>query len=541
MLRNKPKLTYSGLTIVLSNPSRFDTTRLLSANAGVMFNDHCLRPEMNIMQCDVRLADDPSPFLDDTKCILLAGEYAMHKLVPSSGNNSLNEMRGSVLQVNGMPAIATYFPQDACDIKSYEQQINKESKEYSGEDEHENEDSDDTGEKSHSPTKRSNYAFWIKQDVKKCKYILSNGVPLHKEPTYKIYSSSQEVIDALLSTKNGYLWFDMETDYEEQNLLCFAFSFDGITIYSVPVLNYFYRSSYSNLHLILSALSVAIRDNTIVAHNGASFDFWVLATKYNIPVVKCYDTMIAQQRCFPDIEKSLGHCISLWTWESFHKDTDSGAYLTQEHMMAKLRYCVKDVYTMILVHRAITDYSKTIPGLIDSIKCAQDSIRPYLITSIQGIRYNEQKVIDLMKENDRLMMQYMRIIKLLIGESGMELVRKVVKGKAKAFPGSNSQCCEYFHNLLGYSVVSRSPKTGKPSLAKKALFKLALKYPDNPVITFCLMYRTIAKEYSTLKFKPWKDNDDNIIKKSDDSEDKENGGHRITLSSSIKAIFAKCG
>lgn len=221
--------------------------------------------------------------------------------------------------------------------------------------------------------------------------------------------------------------------------------------------------------------------------------------------------MLAQHRCYPDIEKSLGHCTSLWTWERFHKDSDSRSYFTQEHMMAKLRYCAKDVYTMSLVRQAIQKYEKTIVGLSQSIAVAQASIKPYLTTTIQGIKFDEAQREKIKKENDRLMMHYMRIINILIGEKGLEDIKKATK-KAKAFPGSNKQCCIYFHDLLGYAVVARSPETQKPSLGKKAMFKLALKYPENWVITFTLLYRQVQKEYSSLKFTPWKDDNDKIIK-----------------------------
>jgi hypothetical protein len=93
MLRNKPKLRYSGLTIILSNPSRFDKEyrpgigNLLSANSGVLMND-CLQPEFNSMMCDVRVMEDVTPFLEDTKCILLLGEHAMHKWCPQSVGNT---------------------------------------------------------------------------------------------------------------------------------------------------------------------------------------------------------------------------------------------------------------------------------------------------------------------------------------------------------------------------------------------------------------------------------------------------------------------
>src|SRR6266404_270380 len=95
MLRHKPRLTYSGLTIVMSKPSRFDNQHLLSGNGGVYFNNECLKPNgVNILQCDVRLFEDNSPLIDNTKCILLLGEEAAQSWLRNK-DNSLNEIRGS--------------------------------------------------------------------------------------------------------------------------------------------------------------------------------------------------------------------------------------------------------------------------------------------------------------------------------------------------------------------------------------------------------------------------------------------------------------
>ena len=503
MLRNKPKLKYCGLTVVLSNPSRFDRVSLLSATGGHVFNDHCLRPEFNVMQCDIRVADDKSPLLEGTKCVMLLGESAMHSWIPQTRNNSLGEMRGSVFVMNGVAHIASFFPQDAADSRAYEQQLNPLSKDYmvdgDGPDDTETFDS----VKRHGSTKRGNYAFWIRADSRKAKAIIAAGgvVPASEfpQPQYRIYPSVDEVVSVLQATTGQFLYFDIETDYEEQNLQCFSFSFDGKNIYSVPVLDYNYKWAYSGLHFILRALAVAISRNTIVAHNGAAFDFFVLAHKYHIPVGSCYDTMLAMHRCFPDIEKSLGHCTSYWTWEKFHKDEDSQGYNTQQQMNDRLRYCGKDVYTMFLIHQAITKYARTIPGLEHSISVAMDSIRPYLITTLLGIRVDTDKVIKSARENDALMTQYDRIIKWFIGPSGLH---EVQGGKKSFFAGSNKQCCKYFHDMLGYPVMARSMKTQEPSLAKKAMFKLALKH-ENPVIQLSLAYREVAKEYGTYKFTPW--------------------------------------
>lgn len=85
-------------------------------------------------------------------------------------------------------------------------------------------------------------------------------------------------------------------------------------------------------------------------------------------------------------------------------------------------------------------------------------------------------------------------------------------------PGSNKQCCTYFHDMLGYPVISRGKETKKgtrnASLAKQNMYKLRLRF-DNPVIDFCLAYRELAKESGSLKFNPW----------IDDSHDNQQGIH----------------
>lgn len=181
LLRTKPSLSFCGLTIVLSNPSRFDTVRLLTGGAMHVVNDLCLRPDYNIMQCDVRVADDKSPWLPNTKCIMLLGEYALHTYVNKSRLNTLNEARGSLFEINGIPAIGSYYPQDCCDFKNYELEHNVNAKSVEQID-----DGDD--EKALGSTSRKNYSFWLKSDIKKAKWILKNGRPIIElQPKYVVY------------------------------------------------------------------------------------------------------------------------------------------------------------------------------------------------------------------------------------------------------------------------------------------------------------------------------------------------------------------
>src|SRR5213082_2580865 len=152
LLRNPPKFNYSGLTIVLSNPSRFDKTKLLSATAGHWFDNECLRPDINQYQCDVRLADDRSELLLNTKCVFLLGQKSL-----STWTNSpftLGEIRGTPLYTKeGLPAIASFLPQDCMDIKDFESYLNPESQNTL--------DIEDSfqEEKTRGKTSRSNYRF----------------------------------------------------------------------------------------------------------------------------------------------------------------------------------------------------------------------------------------------------------------------------------------------------------------------------------------------------------------------------------------------
>lgn len=497
MMRQLPKFTYKGLTIIMSNPSRFDIEhkKLLSGVAGHIFDKDCLQPEMNILQCDVREIEDSSPLLPDTKCILLMGEKA-HRLY-TKVNTTLDENRGSPVIVNNIPCISTYTAQDAMDSKNYEKDNNSQYQtieEYLS-------DEIAAGEifeaKGRGRTARSNYRWWLQQDTKKALRIIKHGGTLPSEilsePQYILRPSSAELIVALTETKGDYFHVDIETDFETLDIRCIAFSFESKpeTVYVFQVLDINYQPAYSNIHKILLAFSIALRDNTAVAHNGALFDFLVFAIKLHIPIGKCvYDTMVAQHRIYPDIEKSLGHCMSLATYQPYHKNEGVHTYRTQTQADQLMYYCGKDVYGMMLVRKwQELLYSKD-EGLRASIFQANRAIKPFLTQTYLGMRYNEAKRREWVKENDRKMKQYLRIMDILHGPTVQPLI-------------SNKKCIEYFHNQLGYKIVGRSKKTGAASLDEKALLQLKLKYPENIVIDFLIKYRAVKKETGTLMFRPW--------------------------------------
>lgn len=501
-MKLNPRISYCGLTIVMSNPSRFDTVELLSATGGYLFKSECLGPELNLMSCEVRLKEDRSTLRPGTLVVLLLGKDAF-ELWTGNKDNSLGEVRGSVYMIDGIAHLASYLPQDCADVKDYEGEFNEILQASYAEDEGKGDKSALSEKRRHGKTSRTNWRFWLKQDTKKAIQLLKNGgkIPARKlEPQYVIYPNSDEVIERLNKTRNEEIFLDIETD-SNLSITCCGLGFADGLVYVVPFVDYLYRKPYHNLSKLVVALSRAIYCNTVVSHNGAAFDWFVLAFKYHIPISwKVYDTMLAQHRIFPEVEKSLGHCTSLWTFEPFHKDESYFNFSTSDQFNKLMQYCGKDVFTMMLIKKAQDEYVSTRPGLKASIEQVNKSVRPYLTMTLQGIHFKEDLRASIVAENDRLMMQYLRMIKILIGG---ETSRTLDRASKKGMPGSNKKCTEYFHTMLDYPVIARSPKTGKPSLGAKAMFKLRLKH-NNPVIDLILAYRGVQKETGSLQFTPWK-------------------------------------
>lgn len=516
MLRHKPVFKYCGVTIIMSNPSRFDKQNLLSANGGGWFDNDCLRPELNKYMCDIRLKEDLSPLLDETRLIILLGESAA-KLWCRDAELKIGQARGSIFYYDGrftgqqcnIPMIPTFFPQDGVDYKDYETEFNKQDDTNVGG----TDDEDEGNVKSRQgKTARRNYRFWIQSDIKKAKQIISTGIPQRLfEPIYFIKPPSKDLIHILTNIKGSRLFIDIETFLPSFDVQCVGFSFDNRPdIYIFPFFNSDYSLSYDDLPLLLRALAISFKNNTVIAHNGANFDFPIFAWKYRIPPShNLEDTMIMQHRVFSDVEKSLGHFTSLWTYEPFHKDEASGWY-NQQQCWDTMQYCGKDVFTMKLGYYNMLEYAQKMPGLKESWEDANGSILPYMTTMLQGFLYDDKVVKEIMNENDRCMMQYLRMIKILVGEHNL----KAIQGKSKRpLPSSPTQCVKYFHELLGYPIVGKGQehKDGSraPSLGKKNLLKLRLKH-DNPVIDIIQAYRECQKESGSLKFSPFDINNRNI-------------------------------
>lgn len=509
MLRHPPKFRYSGMTIIMSNPSRFDTLgdpkkhQLISAQAGSFFDKECLGLSFNRHICDIRLIDDPTPLLPETKVCLLLGEKA-HRLF-TKANTSVDENRGSPIVVNGIPTISSFTPQDAMDCyRDYESERNPHHETIQEFLTDELASGEIIAAKGKNKTARRNYRHWLKLDTQRAIQICKEGkLPLNlwPDPEYILRPSSREIIELLTRTSNDYLHIDIETDFQTLDIRCISFAFesDPTRVYVFPVFDINYKPAYDSLHLIFRAIAISFAQNTVVAHNGALFDFFVFAYKYHIAIGRvCYDTMVAEHRINPDVEKSLGHCVSKYTWLPYHKNEGNHSYRTNQQADELMLYCGKDVFSMMLVKKAQEQLMEKDAGLKEAITWSNRAIRPYLTQSFLGMKYNEELRQKWIKKNDSWQKSLLKIMQLLTGTSDqLPLI-------------SNKKCVEYFHGELGYKSVKQTKKG--PSLDEDALLKLKQLHQDNIVIDVLLKYRSLKKQTGTLGFKPW-------IKLPDDARD----------------------
>ena len=457
--RHRPSLKYNGLTIVLDKPSRFDNKELLSGYAGQLFSSALEVPRQ---ACDIRLLSTlDEGYLPDTNTVLLLGENC----VKVFKDTSLSEQRGCPWSSDNKTYIATFSPQDAVDRKEYFNPVANETEFVYPKDD----------SKGHGKTRRPNWRFWMLRDVSKASQFVKQ--PLNVVDGQRIlWATSTTIIDILTNTKDQQLYFDIETN-RQLDITCFGFSFGPDKAWCVPMVHgsHYY---YEDTPKILRALAVAFRDNTVIIHN-AMFDLFVMAWRYHIPPpLKIYDTMLAHHRVFPEIEKSLGHCISLYTNQPYHKNEGVFDPKNSSQFRQLYDYNAKDVLTTALIRPAIDRLAK-FHKAEDSIKQVNASIRPYLMATLQGIRYKKDKVDSIIAENNRYCNQITRMLKLLVG--------------VELNPNSPKQVSEYLYKGLRLKKPQRDLTNEKTLLQHRLLNNI-------PTITMILRYRTTAKESGQLKF-----------------------------------------
>lgn len=481
-----PVAPYCGLTIIMSNPSRFDidNKKLLSGNAGSWFKSELQKAiGKPYFACDIRLTAKTSPLLPNTKVVLCLGSKAQLEWMRTT--TTLGQQRGCPVVRDGIIFTSSFPPQDAFDILDFEERY--------GVGEEAESVKDFSQEKGrHGNTSRSNYRFWLLKDLAKVGRWMRHGLM----PSPKLeYIRTSDYTPLTTVTPDDTLYFDLETD-PVLRIRCLGFAINDGPTYCIPLLKPPFRYEISAAHTakVLQTFALAhARVRRVVAHNGSGFDWLVLCWRYKLDILRwnLYDTMLAAHRIYPDVEKSLGHQVSLHTDEPYHKSDGVYNPTNDTEQTALLFYCAKDVHTMRMIYKAQQTYTEC----ASSIAQANASIVPYLRMALRGFPINIEGFQEIISHNDRLMTQMIRWAKVLTG---------VDDGK---FLGSNKQLVKYFHEDMGFPIVRKSKETGEPSLNKEAIFDLAMRLGNegikSPVLDLVLAYRALQKEAGDNNFTLW--------------------------------------
>jgi len=507
--RINPRLPYNGLTIILSSPSRFDTIQSLQENkpkiltsvAGKWFATECLaKADINFYACEVRIADDRSPLRDGTRVIFCLGQKAQTTFMGTI--STLGEQRGSPIPLTHVVALSSYTPQDCFDGKNHEKKFQEENTpDAVSDDDSEayDKDAEDTfeDEKSHhGKTSRQNFKSWLEFDSRKVSFLLKHKMPLDQTEIIMLDNPCE-----MLRNHRGNFYFDIETA-TDLSIRCFAWCGEEGPVYVTSVVDYNDVMRPDGFRILLELTLAIRRAECVIMHNGDTFDCPAVIWRYGFPAApkKLYDTMIAQHRCYPLLERSLGHCGALWTFEPYHKN--DGVYnpvnADQEYRLK--HYCGKDVSLMRLIKQKQLAYAETRKGLKASIEHACAAARAYMDMTLNGCEVDDQRRIAMQKRCDDRANLYARVAELLIGPEVKALVAG--KGSKARLVSSPQQLAAYFHKVQKYPAVKYTD-AGSPKLGENEFYKLALKIGPHPILLLTLAYREQAKAASDLKLKPY--------------------------------------
>jgi len=483
MLRHPPVLKYNGISVVLQNPSRFDLNQLISGTVSYSF-EQALKPASRYA-CDIRVLDDKSSFLPDTRVVLLCGERCLASI--GLYDKNLDNVRGGCYLRDGIVYIPTYFPQDTHDIKNYEATLNTQYG--TGEQEEETDSEGEEGDsKDRGRTARKNYRFWFAQDIRKAVEISKQGYKPNS-CSYRIQPNTDEFIHWCSLQRGRFIYFDIETEPTTQQITCFAVSNSASEVFCINLINYKWQNVYdvSTTAKLLKAVAGLFQHNTLVIHN-ALFDLFVMMWKYKIPpppIDKIHCTMSMFHRLHCEVEKSLGHVISIATHEIYHKDEGHFNPTNSLQETKLLQYNAKDVERLAQIHTWLLAEGAR-KGALSSMDQVNMSIRPYLTMMMRGLALDNDllcKHIDNL--NKRITFFESRVLPKLCG--------------FPLNPRSPQQVAGYLYDMLHLE----KPKGKNISLTgKRQMYKIALQH-DIPSVKVILALRRWSRERGQLGFQHW--------------------------------------
>lgn len=241
-------------------------------------------------------------------------------------------------------------------------------------------------------------------------------------------------------------------------------------------------------------LSSYLEDATVVAHNGLSFDFPVLARLWGVRLKfdQMVDTLVLSMLDKPDREK--GHSLKAWGIRlGEHKqefDEDFTRYTPK-----MLEYCKQDVVVCSKVYRVLSDQMKEF-----SEQSIRDEHRMRIVAdrvSKNGFKLNLTKAIELHNkiqiEQDRISAECIAMFPPIVEERHSEKTGKRLKDKITEFnPSSRQQIAQRLLEL-GWKPTDLTP-SGKPKVDEKTL-----QNSDLPVAQKLARYFLLQKRSALIK------------------------------------------
>lgn len=466
------------LTIIYGGLSRYDEANERKPFAGLpgeFFMNNTFLGALKPTTVDIRVtgtADMGRPWLPGSRFLLLGADA----LTALGMDNNLPKQRGLILTSPVYtPAVATFHPIDCWDLRSHWND--------SGDEDDEKAESKDVG-----PTSRPNYAHWAFLDYER---LITAPWPLPSQ-----YSSSpiiappaKVVINFLNSIANTHAVLDIETRRQDHSLDCI-----GVRAFNSTLVIPFYRhnnvlfySTTETAAIYRAFYSLFSRKSVTIAGHNLGFDLAVLCFKYGLPLpAHLYDTMLAMHREYPQLEKSLSHALSRYTWATRNHKADSAPNNSEDNFGRLMQYNANDVYWTEIIYNEQHRRHSVDNSLGLTVLEANRTLRTTLLMSLTGLR------IDTVERDRQIQLELM---------AAREYIRclRILTGNPQFNPDSPKQVSEYFYGALRYPIEDTT-ETGAPATGTKALYKLHLKQP-NPVIPLIISAREATTAAGLLKFR----------------------------------------
>ena len=277
-------------------------------------------------------------------------------------------------------------------------------------------------------------------------------------------------------------YLDIETDSLDATVIHCVVTFDsevGVRVWTEP----------TGLQDFLN------RFDEVVAHNGLSFDFPVLAKLWGVRLKfdQMVDTLVLSMMENPSREG--GHSLQAWGKRlGEHKGDFSGDFSAYTREM--LDYCIQDVKVCMHLHRTLwaemeDEFSEQSIRDEHRMRIVADRV------SHNGFKLNKQKAVELynrlMIEQDQIAAECINMFPPIVEERYSEKTGKRLKDKVTEFnPASRQQIAERLIEL-GWKPAELTP-SGRAKVDEKTLAKC-----DLPVAQKLARYFLLQKRSALVK------------------------------------------